>query len=200
MKKKLIITVPFLALLMVFACQNKTNTTDKSGTNTATTVKTETAPMDTIERGRYLVEIMDCANCHSPKKMTPQGPVPDMDRFLSGHPANETVPPFDKSLPKKGLIVINGTLTSFTGPWGTSYSANLTPDASGIGNWTVDNFKKALREGKAKGMDGSRMILPPMPWQAFGKMTDEDMEAVFKYLKSLKPVENVVPAPLPPGA
>jgi mono/diheme cytochrome c family protein len=198
MKKKLIIVSSFLAILLTVACQDKSKNTEE--VVAAPTDKTAAPPTDPVERGRYLVEIMVCADCHSPKKMTPQGPVPDMDRFLSGHPSDEVIPPYDKSIVKKGLIVMSPGITSFAGPWGTSFAANLTPDASGLGNWTLDNFKKALREGKSKGLDGSRMLLPPMPWQHIGKMTDEDIDAVFQYLKSLKPVENVVPAPLPPGA
>jgi len=57
-------------------------------------------------------------------------------------------------------------------------------------------FIKTLRGGKFMGM--SRDILPPMPWQTIGQMTDEDLKAVFTYLKSITPIHNAVPAPLPP--
>ena len=52
------------------------------------------------------------------------------------------------------------------------------------------------REGKYKGLDGSRPLLPPMPWPNFAQMTDEDLKAVFAYLKSTKPVRNIVPTPI----
>lgn len=78
-----------------------------------------------------------------------------------------------------------------------SFSANLTPDnQTGIGLWTPDIFVKALRSGLHMG--AGRPILPPMPWEMIRKMTDDDLNAVFTYLKSLPPVKNQVPAPVPP--
>lgn len=59
-------------------------------------------------------------------------------------------------------------------------------------------FEKAIREGKSKGLDGTRPMLPPMPWPNIAKLSDEDLQAVFTYLKSLPPVKNAVPNPLPP--
>jgi hypothetical protein len=64
---------------------------------------------------------------------------------------------------------ITQTLTSWVGPWGTSYAANLTPDKTGIGNWSEEQFMKAIREGKYKGMDGTRPIMPPMPGKSLPK-------------------------------
>ena len=84
------------------------------------------------------------------------------------------------------------------GPWGTSFAANLTPDETGIGNWSFGQFKKALTEGKAKGLDGGRMLLPPMPWPNYVSMQEADLRAIFAYLKSIPPVKNIVPAPVPP--
>jgi hypothetical protein len=97
----------------------------------------------------------------------------------------------------KGLAVTND-LTAWVGPWGISYAANLTPDETGIGNWSEQQFIKAIREGKLKGMDGTRPLLPPMPWQEFGQMKDEELKAIFAYLKTIKPVNNVVPPAAPP--
>jgi hypothetical protein len=88
--------------------------------------------------------------------------------------------------------------TAAVGPWGTSFAANLTPDDTGIGNWTEAQFVKCIREGKSKGLDGSRMLLPPMPWPGIAKMTDADLSAVFAYLQSIPPVKNAVPNPMPP--
>lgn len=96
-------------------------------------------------------------------------------------------------------VLFNHHNTAAAGPWGVSYAANLTSDETGIGNWTLDQFRKALKEGKYKGLDGARMLLPPMPWPNFIRMTDADVEAIFVYLKSTKPVKNVVPAPIPPA-
>jgi hypothetical protein len=94
--------------------------------------------------------------------------------------------------------MINQDLTSFTGPWGRSFAANLTSDQTGIGNWTEAQFRKALTQGKFKGVDNSRPLLPPMPWQNFVNLKEDDLRAIFLFLKNTKPVNNVVPAPVPP--
>ena len=98
----------------------------------------------------------------------------------------------------KSYVLFNMGLTAATGPWGTSFAANLTPDDDGLGSWTEEQFFTAIRKGKYKGMEGSRDLLPPMPWFVFANWTDDDMKAVFAYLKSIKPVDNLVPAPIPP--
>ncbi|GAB3549488.1 c-type cytochrome [Spirosoma fluminis] len=153
-----------------------------------------------IKRGEYLVTIMGCADCHAPKKLTPQGPAPDMDRFLSGYNSAEPLGDYDKNLVKTGQwVIFNGQNTAFAGPWGVSFAANLTPDATGIGNWSFEQFTNAMRKGKFKGLDNSRPLLPPMPWPNYTNMTDADMKAVFAYLKSLRPVNNTVPAHIPPA-
>ena len=94
---------------------------------------------------------------------------------------------------------MNPSVTAFIGPWGTSFAANLTPDESGIGTWTLENFKKAVREGKYRGVENSRPLMPPMPWQAFSSLSDKDVEAMFEYLRTIKPVKNIVPAYIPPA-
>ncbi len=143
---------------------------------------------------------MGCNDCHSPKIMTPQGPAPDPARMLSGYPADEKLATIADAKILKDYALFNGALTAAIGPWGTSFSANLTPDDTGLGNWTLEQFGKALREGKFKGMEGTRPLLPPMPWQNYTALNDEDLAAVFAYLQSIPPVKNVVPAPLPPAA
>jgi hypothetical protein len=151
-----------------------------------------------IERGRYLVGIMGCNDCHSPKLMGPQGPYLDPDRILSGYPADRPLPPVPANAEAWALMAMD--LTAAVGPWGTTFAANITSDETGIGNWTYEQFERALRHGLYKGLEGSRPLLPPMPWQNMVDMKAEDMQAMFAYLKSTKPVENVVPAPIPPGA
>lgn len=158
----------------------------------------EPTKLELTERGKYLVNTMGCHDCHSPKLMGPQGPYPDPDRLLSGHPADEALPPLDPNA-NPGWAHLTMGLTAANGPWGTSFAANLTSDETGIGNWTEEQFKRALKQGLYKGLEGSRPLLPPMPWQNFKDITDEDVHAMFTYLKSTKPVKNVVPAPLPPA-
>ena len=89
-------------------------------------------------------------------------------------------------------------MTAWSGPWGVSYTANLTPDQeTGIGAWSEENFIQALRTGKHLG--GGRDILPPMPWPAYQNLSDEDLKSIFAYLKSIPPIRNQVPDPVPPG-
>ena len=93
------------------------------------------------------------------------------------------------------LLYLN---TAFAGPWGISYSANLTPDKNtGLGIWTEDMFLKAMKTGKHMGT--SREIQPPMPWPWIGKATDEDLKAIFAYLQSIPPIVNHVPDYEPPA-
>jgi len=151
-----------------------------------------------IERGKYLVTIMYCNDCHTPFKMGPKGPEPDMSRMLSGHPENMKLPPPPKTS-GPWVMVGSGTNTAWAGPWGISYTANLTPDQNtGLGIWTEDMFLKAMKTGKH--MATSREIQPPMPWQWIGQATDEDLKAIFAYLKSIPPVTNHVPDYEPPAA
>ncbi len=157
--------------------------------------------MAMVKEGEHLVTIGGCNDCHSPKIMTSRGPVADTTRLLSGHPANESLPPLPDSLiaPNKWGAITSNDFTAWYGPWGVSYAANLTPDkGTGIGSWKDATFIKALRTGKHLGE--GRQILPPMPWFDFAKMTDQELKAVFSYLQSLKPIENAVPEPQPPTA
>jgi hypothetical protein len=151
-----------------------------------------------IKRGNYLVSVIGCNDCHSPKHMGPHGPEIDTLNKLSGFPSNRPVPVAGPNDVKNGLVVFNGDLTATIGPWGTTFAANITSDETGIGNWTEEQFKIALQHGKFKGMNGSRMLMPPMPWQNFSHLTDADVQAIFYYLKSTKPFKNVVPAYIPP--
>jgi mono/diheme cytochrome c family protein len=161
---------------------------------------TSTAPAQSpIERGKHLVAVSDCNICHTPKKMGPNGPEPDMSRLLSGHPADENLPPAPAITANPWMITAAASMTAWSGPWGVSYPANLTPDEeTGIGAWDEKMFISAIRTGKHLG--GGRDILPPMPWQAYREYSDEDLKAIFAYLRSIPPVKNQVPDPLPPAA
>lgn len=151
-----------------------------------------------VERGKYLVTLGGCNDCHTTKKMTPNGPEPDTSKMLAGHPADMQLPPAPVMTANGPWgIVTTATLTAWSGPWGVSFAANLTPDQTGLGDWTEDMFMKAMRTGKHMG--ASRPILPPMPWQDFAAMSDEDLKAVFAYLRSIPPVVNRVPSPIPPS-
>jgi len=163
----------------------------------AVTVRTLRAAPSPVERGRYLVTVGGCNDCHTPWVLGPDGPAPDPERTLSGHPGSVEMPPAPAA---QGPWVWSGagTNTAFAGPWGVSFAANLTPDENtGIGVWTEDIFKATLRNGRHWGV--ARPLLPPMPWFNYGKMTDDDLHAVFSYLRSIPPVRNQVPLPHPPA-
>lgn len=148
------------------------------------------------KRGQYLVTIAGCHDCHTPMKMGDKGPEPDMSRMLSGHPEQMEVPAAP-ALPPGPWQVVTAPLTAWAGPWGTSFTANLTPDKeTGLGNWTEQNFVETIRSGRHLGR--GRAILPPMPWQIYSQMTDSDLKAVFAYLRTITPIKNRVPAPRPP--
>jgi hypothetical protein len=130
--------------------------------------------------------------------MTAAGPELDSSVMLAGYmggsPENDVN---RKDIQAKGLGVTRD-LTSWVGPWGVSYAANLTSDSTGVGNWSEEQFTRALREGKYKGLATSRPLLPPMPWQMYRNFTDDEIKAIFAFLKSTAPIRNVVPAPVPP--
>jgi mono/diheme cytochrome c family protein len=151
------------------------------------------------KRGAYLVNLGGCNDCHSPKIFTAMGPVPDTTKLLSGHPAESKLLPIDANLIQPGKWYLGSSdMTAWAGPWGVSFTANLTPDEpTGIGTWTEEVFIKALRSGKHMGI--GRPIMPPMPWQAAAQVNDEDLKDIFAYLKSLPPVRNKVPDPIPPN-
>jgi mono/diheme cytochrome c family protein len=150
-----------------------------------------------VQRGQYLVRFGDCSACHTPLKFGPNGPEPDLARFLSGHPADTQLPPPD--LKPGPWFAATAGMTAWAGPWGISYAANLTPDENtGLGIWTEAMFVKAMRTGKH--MSAGRDILPPMPWQSLGALNDEDLKSVYAYLRSLAPIKNRVPEPIGPNS
>ncbi|MDW3650022.1 MAG: diheme cytochrome c-553 [Bacteroidia bacterium] len=186
------------ALAMMLWALTFSSCKETQHSQTTEVVKTEIDQEAIIKRGEYLVTIMGCNDCHSPKRMGPNGPEIIPELMLSGYPADREIVQFQDELIGQGFALLNPDLTAGIGPWGTSFAGNLTPHETGIGNWTEEQFKKALMEGKYKGMDGGRMLLPPMPWVNYKDMTDEDLKAVFGYLKSIAPVNNIVPPPIPP--
>jgi mono/diheme cytochrome c family protein len=123
-----------------------------------------------IERGKYLVTLGGCLDCHTPGYFFGK---PDMARYLGGSDVGFEIP---------GLGV-------FVAP-------NLTPDAdTGLGKWTEEEIVTALQTGKRP--DG-RELAPIMPWRAFANLTKSDARAIAVYLKNLKPVSHKVPGPFGP--
>lgn len=150
-----------------------------------------------VKRGEYLVSIAGCHDCHTPWVVGSGGPEPDMKRALSGHPQDLTITaPASVSPPWSGAMT--PTSTGWSGPWGVSFSANLTPDPETgvLSDFTEQQFIQTIRTGRHQGQ--GRQILPPMPWPNYGQMTDDDLKAIFAYLRQIPPVRNKVPDPIPP--
>ena len=126
-------------------------------------VRAETA----LERGRYLVTLVDCGGCHTTGSLTGR---PDPAKYLGGAEVGWLVPNL-----------------------GVFYPANLTPDpATGIGNWTKQDIVKLLKTGVTP---EGRRVAPMMPWRAYSQASDADLEAIAEYLKSVPPVTHEVPGP-----
>jgi mono/diheme cytochrome c family protein len=168
-------------------------------TTVFTTASSEIKPdQKLIKRGLYLVTAVGCNDCHTPWKMGPKGPAPDMTRMLSGHPQDMAMPPMPLTAPGPWMGAFAATMTAWGGPWGVSFTRNLTPDKeTGLGDWTAQNFIATMRTGKRMGK--GRDILPPMPVQAFTHMTDDDLNAIFAYLQSIPAIKNRVPEPIAPA-
>ncbi|HEX7357992.1 MAG TPA: c-type cytochrome [Ignavibacteriaceae bacterium] len=151
-----------------------------------------------VAHGKYLVTTGGCGDCHTPKIYTANGPIMDTTKNLSGYQAGEKLPALDvKYVAPGNWVATESNFSAWVGPWGISYAANLTPDnATGIGTLSEELFIKTLREGKWMGV--GRPLLPPMPWQTIGQMTDQDLKAIYAYLKTIQPIHNEVPQPTPP--
>lgn len=124
-----------------------------------------------VQRGKYLVTIMGCSDCHTPGSFLGH---PDTSRFLGGSDVGFSIP---------GLGVFPGR--------------NLTPDPeTGLGKWTTQQVVTAFTTGRRP--DG-RILAPIMPYEDFKYLTKSDALAIAAYLKSLKPVKNAVPGPFGPN-
>jgi hypothetical protein len=188
---------------VVFALSSCNRATEEAAPAGTEAVPSATAPaaagtQSQIERGRMLIIGGGCHDCHTPKKIGPNGPEADMSVALSGHPESAGVPQPFKGDGGPWTTHVNDHLTAWNGAWGVSFAANLTPDQNtGLGIWTEDMFLNAMKQGKHMGT--ARPILPPMPWMYYGQLPDDDLKAMFAYLKSLPPIANRVPVPLDPS-
>ncbi|HEY8041261.1 MAG TPA: hypothetical protein VIF15_15750 [Polyangiaceae bacterium] len=155
---------------------------------------------DPVKRGEVLVKAGGCNDCHTPMKFDEKlgMPVPQMDRMLSGHPQGAPAP--KSTLAGDDQAVIGPTFTSFRLPFGVVYAANITSDErTGLGTWNEKMFIATMRTGKHAGI--GRPVLPPMPWMDLNELSDEDLGAIFAYLRTVPAVSNPVPPPdVPPGA
>jgi len=182
----LFVLVPLVALALLAGCQSQPQQSSPAS-----------AAMTPAVRGKFLVETGACNDCHTPFHMGPQGPEPDMTRMLSGHPQDAMLPPPPDVGDSPWIWGGDATNTAFFGPWGITYSANLTPDTTtGTGAWTQEMFVQSLRTGKHWGT--GRQIMPPMPWVWYSKLSDVDLQAIYAYLRTIPAISNEVPVYQPP--
>jgi mono/diheme cytochrome c family protein len=126
---------------------------------------------DAVSRGKYLVTIIGCTDCHTPGSLIGK---PDTKRFLAGSEVGFDIPGLGIFAPR-----------------------NLTPDKdTGIGTWTAQQIATAITTGARP--DG-RVLAPVMPWGDFAHLSKGDALAIAAYLKTLSPVKNKVPDPFGPG-
>lgn len=193
---KLILIAGFAALIQLTIMFNGCGPKEQKPPDTAMTEAQK------IERGKFLVGIGGCNDCHTPKIMTEKGPVMDEARLLSGSPQDMKLPPIDTNTIAPGNWYLGSSdLTAWVGPWGISYAVNLTPDSlTGTGAWTEDLFIKIFRTGKFMGIDAGRPVMPPMPVAEIAKvLTDDDLKSIFAYLRTLPAISNTVPVYVPPN-
>ena len=133
----------------------------------------------------------------TPSHRVPQR-TPPTTRLYSGHPQQLKMPPAP-TLPEGPWVMIAGaTNTAWAGPWGVSFTANLTPDIeTGLGRWSEADFIRTIRTGRHMGR--GREVLPPMPIALYNHFTDRDLKAVYAYLRTIPPIRNKVPDPVPPA-
>ena len=139
---------------------------------------------------------MGCHDCHTPMKIGPNGPEQDMARAPQ-RPPGERRGAAGANLPAGYLAVIGATFTSFSGPWGTSFTRNLTPDKeTGLGDWTVEEFIATMKTGRerGKGRPGAAADAGAEP----RALSDQDIRSLFAYLQSLPPIKNRMPQPIEP--
>jgi hypothetical protein len=192
MKKLFIIIVLPLIAIFLLQCTGYQQPAEETQVNVV-------AKVDPVVEGEYLITVMGCHDCHSPKQMTDLGPTIIPELAWSGYPAERELPDLNTDALQKGWGLYNHDLTAFVGPWGVSFAANLTSDVTGIGTWSEEQFKISLVEGWYKGVRNSRKLLPPMPYQNLADLRDEDVHVLYEYLQSTKPVSNVPPQPIPPA-
>lgn len=182
-----VLSIFFVTILLITACSSSSDSPSADTKNDFGGFESQ------VKWGEHLVHIAGCNDCHTPKKMGPNGPENDMSLMLSGHPAGAPAADFDKNEAAKKGLIITQTFTAWTGPWGVTYAPNLTSDSTGIGGWKEEQFIKCLHEKKWMGLEGTRPLMPPMSMMPATEMSDTELKAIFAYLKSTPPVKNVIP-------
>jgi mono/diheme cytochrome c family protein len=135
------------------------------------------ASQEAVAHGKYLVELLGCGACHTDGALMGD---PNMQAWLAGSSV--------------GIAYSNPLAGSHPG---VVFPPNITPDVeTGIGGWSRDQVAAAIRAGAGRHGGGAILV---MPWQAYAKLSDEDVYAMADYLKSIEPVRLATPENVPPG-
>ncbi len=137
---------------------------------------------DPVTRGKYLANIAGCVDCHTPlvPQFDPKNPNDLQKLAFSNREVLDT-----------SARLLGGGQPFDLGPGGVIFSRNLTPDKeSGLGDWTDDEIKTAIRTGQSR---KGNVLHPLMPYHVFNSMADGDVSAIVAYLRSVPPVKNSVP-------
>lgn len=169
------LTLALLSMLAV-ACALNSSSRDK--------IPADWEQASYVERGDYLVNHLGhCVGCHTPLARDGRS---DRGLFLSGVPAKFA-----------GAIAGPPQVAGFPGPRGSRvYAKNLTPDAeTGIGRWSEEQFVGTFKTGVRP--DGVKYVISPMEWNIYANMKEEDVRAIYRYLRTVKPISNKAPQNIP---
>ena len=133
-----------------------------TGVGAADSVRRDSAEQKTLDRGRYLMKIAGCNDCHTAGYAQSGGNVPEAQW-------------------------LTGDALGWGGPWGTTYPANLRRVVAGM---SEEEWVRRARSAQYR---------PPMPWFALRDMSEPDLRAAYRYIRSLGPAGGAAPAYVPPG-
>ena len=123
---------------------------------------------DTVAYGGYLVKMSGCVECHTR--------VDDKAQLIAGTEF--------------------GGGREFNLPWGTIRTSNITPDATGIGSWSRESFVSRFKMYADSSYQSPELTMDDfntiMPWTMYARMTETDIVAIYKYLRTVKPITNMV--------
>lgn len=192
--------VILLTLIILLSCSSKVEPESTPEQDPQTSEQEKLYQEYNVERGKRLVELGGCTQCHTPKIKTTLGYKPDKDRFLSGYPADKPLPdlPYAEIIAgetEKSFYTTDATI--WVGRWGVSFAPNLTPDVeTGIGDMSEEDFIEIFRNKEHFSQENP--LITPMPVNVYSKLTFFELRSIYIYLQTLEPISNEVPKRIPP--
>lgn len=189
-----------LLLAITMSCGSKVQPEPETEQDPKTSEQEEVYRKYNIERGKRLVELGGCSQCHTPKIRTTLGNKPDKDKFLSGYPADKPLPdlPYAEIIAgetEKSFYTTDATV--WVGRWGVSFAPNLTPDVeTGIGSMSEEDFIEIFR--KKEHFSQENPLITPMPVNVYSQLSFFELRSIYIYLQTLEPISNEVPTRIPP--